>query len=343
MRLCALIAGIAGIAGCACVPAGPPQRVERIRAAGAAFSVRYFPEDSEAARQIERSLERAVHTAERWGELSAPVLITIHPTHRDLEAAARRDDAWLRAWARYASVDLQSPRTWSSGAASDAQMTELLSHELAHCVMFQAVKRDGRPGRAIPLWFREGMASAAAGQEYGWVSPEAIRRLYLEDPPGGGSEPLREDALAASGSPRGSEPDLVYAAAARTFRSLLDRFGDEPVRRVMAGMSAGDGFSEAFRQATGISVQQFEGDFEERVLGLRHPTTGVSMAELGVSGAEPPMSKMAKPAACFAPEALPLAKPAARFAPPAQPPVTVSWARPRPLPPPLLREAGSTR
>jgi len=85
----------------------------------------------------------------------------------------------------------------------------------------------------------------------------------------------------------------------------------------MAGMSAGDGFSEAFRQATGISVQQFEGDFEERVLGLRHPTTGVSMAELGVSGAEPPMSKMAKPAACSrqrarAPKALPPAATATR-------------------------------
>jgi hypothetical protein len=299
-RICALVAGLC----CACVPAGPPQVVERVRAAGAVFSLRYVPDDADAARQVERSLDRAVRAAQRWGELSAQVSITIHPTHRDLEDAARREDAWLRAWARHAAIDLQSPRTWSSGAASDAQMVELLSHELAHCVMFQVVQSGRWPGRAIPLWFREGMASAAAGQAYPWVSPAAIRRLYVKEARGGSGGP-REGALDASGSPRGPDADLLYAAASRTFQSLLDRFGDEPVRRIMAGMGEGKGFSEAFREATGLSVPRFEGDFERRLLGRPGRLAG----ERGDDARE----------------------------------VTVSWALPLPRLPRLPSRAGSTR
>ena len=106
-RLCTLIVGLTC---CACVPTGPPQRVERVSIGDAAFGVRYLPEDAEAARQVERVLQRAVLAAARWGRLSVPVLVTIHPTHRDLEAAAHREGhAWLRAWARHASVRRERP------------------------------------------------------------------------------------------------------------------------------------------------------------------------------------------------------------------------------------------
>jgi hypothetical protein len=288
---------IAGLVGCACA-AGPSQRVESVSAAGALFNLRYSPEDAQVARQVERALDRAVHAAERWGELSAPVLITIHPTHRSLEAAAHHEDAWMRAWARHSSVDLQSPRSWSSGAASDAQIVELLSHELTHCVMFQVVESDGQPSPSVPMWFREGMATTAAGQAYEWVSASAIRRLYEESSLPG--DPPTDGAAAASGAPN---PDLLYAAAHRSFEWLLHRFGDAPVRQLLVGMGAGKRFGEAFRGATGISVQEFEGEFKERVLGL-------------------PMQ--------LAPE-----RDAQR--------VTVTWARPRPPLPPLLQGPGSTR
>ncbi len=305
-RLCTLIVGLTG-----CMANGPSQRIERVRVGDTTFGVRYFAEDAEAARQVERVLQRAVLAAARWGELSVPVLITIHPTHRDLEAAAHRGGlAWLRAWARYASVDLQSPRTWSSGSASDAQMTALLSHELTHCVMNQSAGSERAwSSRAIPLWFREGMASVAAGQEYGWVSPEAIRRLYLEKGPSGGSEPLVEDPLTAPGSLFRSNSDLVYATASRAFHFLLDRYGEEPIRRVMAGMSDGKGFGEAFRHALGVPVEGFEGDFRNHILCLS-PSTAEPSAAARIHGVRQ---------------------------------ITASWARHRPIPQPPPQEAGATR
>ncbi len=254
---------IVGLTGCVCVSAGASQQIERVRVGDAAFGVRYLPEDAEAARQVERVLQRAVRAAARFGELSTPVLITIHPTHRDLEAAAHREGlTWMRAWARYASVDLQSPRTWSSGAASDAQMTALLAHELTHCAMNQAAGSERAwSSQVIPLWFREGMAAVAAGQEYEWVSPEAIRRIFLaKGLPGDG------DPLTAPGSLYRTDSDLVYATAYRAFRFLLDRHGEKAIRRVMAGMSEGKDFGEAFRQALGVPVERFEGDFRVYVL-----------------------------------------------------------------------------
>ena len=120
----------------------------------------------------------AVSAAERWGRILEPVVVTIHPTHQALEAAAHREGfPWLRAWARRASVDLQSPRTWSRGRASDAAMTQILAHELTHCVMYQWSALDrSRLNRGIPLWFREGMASVTAGQELRPKSSDAGRR-----------------------------------------------------------------------------------------------------------------------------------------------------------------------
>jgi hypothetical protein len=305
-HLCTLIVGLTG-----CVPAGPSQRVERVRIGDAAIGVRYLPEDAEAARQVERVLPRAVLAAARWGELSVPVIVTIHPTHRDLEAAAQREGhAWLRAWARYASVDLQSPRTWSSGSASDAQMTALLSHELTHCVMYQSAGTEqARSSRAIPLWFREGMASVTAGQEYAWVSAEAIRRLYLPKVPPGDAEPPMGDPLPTPGSLQPSDSELVYATASRAFRFLLDRYGEEPIRHVMAGMSEGKVFGDAFRQALGVPVEEFEGDFRAHVLH-RGPSTAEPSEVAGLGGTRL---------------------------------ITASWVPRRQIPPSPLQEAGATR
>ena len=232
--------------------AGPAEafHAETVRVGQAEFTIRYGPEDAEAARQISDALERAAPVAERWGTLAEPVLITVHPTHEALEGATHREGyPWMRAWARRASVDLQSPRTWSRGKASDAAMVQLLTHELTHCATYQAagVASGGGP-RQIPVWFLEGMATVAAGQRTARRSTLPARDGVLRDP----APLLRSDS------------DSVYAVAHEAFLFLLARAGSDGVRRLVQVMGDGQDFASAFERAIGMSVEAFRADFDRR-------------------------------------------------------------------------------
>ncbi len=258
--------------------AGDGPRIDAVQAGGAAFRVQYWPEDAASARQVEAALAGAVSRATRWGALSIPVLVTIHPSHAALEAAIHREGyGWLRAWARYATVDVQAPRSWSLAGGTDAEVMELLAHELTHCAMYQTAASEWSwSSRSIPLWFREGMASVAAGQEHKRARPKAIWRFY-RDTAGSG------DGLGAGGfvgepaRPAGDpltdpEPlyrgysDVVYGTAHWAFRFLLDRYGEGRIRRIVAGMGQGRQFGESFEDAIGIPAGSFEQEFRRYIV-----------------------------------------------------------------------------
>lgn len=199
--------------------------------------------DAAVARQVQRVLPAALSAASRWGALREPVTITVHPTHAALEAAARRPGLdWLRAWARRDGVELQSPRTWSAGSLSDAELAQLLAHELTHCAMYQSLGVDSGVARTVPIWFREGLATVAAGERFGQpASGEGALALVRAS--------YRTDAVRA------------YATADSAFRWLIARHGEAGIRAVLAHLRAGEPFPAAFRSATGVSLQAFEEDY----------------------------------------------------------------------------------
>ncbi len=265
MRSTPVLALLLAAAACANGQRETPDRLDTVRIGDSVFRLRYRPEDAEAAKQVEHALRQAVPAARRWARLSAPVLVTIHPTHQALETAARREGhAWLRAWTRHASIELQSPRTWSRGSATDAQVAQLLTHEITHCVMYQSASGELTwTDRQIPLWFREGMASVTAAEPMR-ASPQEIRRFYEEEAGHGspGADPLTEP-----GPLYRSRSGLVYGTAHGAFRFLLDRYGEERIRRLLSGMGRGSGFGEAFQREMGIAVQDFERAFKRQVAG----------------------------------------------------------------------------
>jgi hypothetical protein len=223
---------------------GPESRsLEPVRVDGTVVELR-AGDDAEVADQVRRVLPRAVRAAARWGSLPASVTLAIHATHAELEAATGREGSpWMRAWARIGAVDLQSPRTWSRGHASDEALTQILAHEFTHCVLFHAVGRDGR-AREIPIWFQEGMASVAAGERHTLA---------------------RADAVSSPTSMRRTDPKLVYGTADRAFRDLVLRFGDPRVRLLLTRLGEGHTFSAAFRDAMGVTPAEFEGDLTRRL------------------------------------------------------------------------------
>ncbi len=256
-------------------------RVDELTAGGARFRVAYWPEDAKAARQVAAAVRAAAPRVTRWGDIAVPITITVHPSHAALEDAVRREGyAWLRAWARYSTIDVQSPRTWSLFGASDAEVTELLTHELTHCAMYQhAATEFNWPYKAIPLWFREGLASVTAEQGYRRGKLDALFRFYAQSAPGSGDGIGISRARVALG-PTGGEGDpigdpeplyqdrseIVYGAAHHAFKFLLDRYGEERVRRILDLMAKGRQFPAAFEEAVGLSEPEFAADFRRFVV-----------------------------------------------------------------------------
>lgn len=252
------------VALAACAPrlgGGDGARLESVSAGGATFRIQYWPADAAAAEQLRSLLPRVAARAARWSRLYAPVTITIHPDHDALEKAIHREGyGWLRAWARYATIDVQSPRTWSLLGASDAEVEELLTHELTHCTMYQASADEWSwPHRGIPPWFREGMASVTAGQGWRRTGREALRDYFARLLPGGGetmSDPLSDPEPLYK-----EESEVVYGASHWAFQFLLDRYGEGRIRQVLAGMGQDRSFAEAFREGIGIGADEFEREF----------------------------------------------------------------------------------
>ncbi len=299
MRSLAAVLALGG----GCAHQQGPARLESVAVEGQLFRLRYQPEDGQAARQVRRALAAAVPRAVRWGRLGVPVQVVIHPSHRALEAAAHREDhSWLRAWARYASIDLQSPRTWEPldfllGGPTDDEVAELLAHELTHCVMYQAVGGEySWTQRDIPLWFREGLASVAAGQGHKRPGPEAIWRFYREsreaagvrDPveAGGRGDPLTDPDEPAGEPLYQRNADLVYGTAHQAFGFLLVRYGEAPVRTILERMGRGQDFGAAFEAETGIAPRSFEADFKHYIVwqGWRRGPDPAAAAPLAPPG-----------------------------------------------------------
>jgi hypothetical protein len=266
--------------GCA-VRGGEGARVEDVTVGTARFRVHYLPEDAGAARQVIGALRAAAPRAARWGILSSPIDVVLHPTHAALEAAVHRDGyEWLRAWARFGQIDLQSPRTWGMLGASDAEVGELVAHELTHCAMYQLAGDELTwMYKDIPRWFSEGLASVAAGQGYRRGELQALGRYYEDALPGSGGGVAGARARVARGNASvvgdplldpdplyQEQSDVVYGAAHHAVVFLLARYGEERVHRIVKLMGEGQRFPAAFREAIGIGDAEFASDFRRYVV-----------------------------------------------------------------------------
>ena len=260
---------LATLVGCALVPrAGELDDARQVVVGEAVFVLQYAPVDEKTAQDVARALEVAAPRIARWGRFEAPMFIRIHPTHEALEAAVRRFDyPWLRAWARYDTIDLQSPRTWGLLGAGQEQVVELLTHELTHCLMYQrAGTASNWMRKGIPLWFREGMASVTAAQGYRRPTDEEIWRWLRSFP--------EKDPIADGDALYQAEAGIVYGSAHRAFEFLVARYGDAVVLDLLDRMKGGLRFSDAFERAVGFDEAAFAREYVRYVKweGWRGPT-----------------------------------------------------------------------
>lgn len=233
----------------------PAPLAARIEAPGLLFEIHYTGPDAEEAGRIERALLVASARVVRWGSFREGVFVRLLPDHAALEeAVGRRGHPWLRAWALREQVLLQSPRSWADGrGAPDEEVVELLTHELTHVLMYQRMTPAAGPAWLVeepPLWFREGMASVTAGQGQRRLSPPELLQWLSAHPDA--------DLLRAAPELQRTEREAVYGAAHRAFDLLLQASGEDAVREILRRVSLGVAFADAFAEATGHPLADFE-------------------------------------------------------------------------------------
>jgi hypothetical protein len=241
------------LSGFGCVaPLSSLTRVTTIATRSAHLTLKSAPEAIKDEARVRDALGRSVAKLERWGSLAVDVTVHIAPTHSALErAVGRQGYDWLRAWARYDELIIQSPSSW---AGSDRDVDELVVHELTHCLLFQ---RSGNSktweSKQIPFWFREGLATVTADQGLRYPSLEDLAD-WIQSNSGldvfGDAERLSRKAYAQ-----------IYGTSFHAMRFLLKRVGDRAIVEMMAAMRQGENFEGAFARATGTTQRRFEVDF----------------------------------------------------------------------------------
>ncbi|GMU08059.1 hypothetical protein [Corallococcus caeni] len=257
--LLALLATTVLLSACASAPQKPASPAATLALPGGEFRFAHTQQDTQAADMVRRAVEHAGPRLARWGTFQEPVTLIIHPNHAALERAAHRPGYdFLRAWARYEQVEVQSPRTWTRAGATQKQVDELLLHELTHSLMWQAsASVSDWTKKGIPLWFSEGMASYTAAQGYRVPSLEDLARFLHQYP--------QADPLARAESLYETENATVYGAAHHAFTFLMERYGEARVRGVLIAMRQGQDFTGGFQESIGLPVDAFLRDFRRYV------------------------------------------------------------------------------
>ncbi len=237
-------------------------RSYRFDAEGPEIHIRYTREDQATINMVAGAFETAVQTLEEWGHFRKPITVTIHPDHDSLERAVRRKGyPWLRGWAKYETIDIQSPRTWG-GVGLRRRVRELVVHEMTHILMYQYIGNENTwTKRSVPLWFREGHASYVAKQGYRRSKPDELAAYYC----GAG---YRGDPFTEPKKLLRESPELVYGAGHQGFTELMKTASKEQIMRVYRRTDETGDFREAFHDVFGIYLAQWEDSYREKLVSL---------------------------------------------------------------------------
>lgn len=134
----------------------------------------------------------------------------------------------------------------------DSSLEDLLRHEVAHVLIARA-----SGDRPLPRWFHEGLAMIAGGS-WGFDDRSRLTLALLAD------RPVSLAELEERFSGGQAETNRAYAVAGAFVRDLYDRYGPEAAPRLLAGVSRGRSFEEAFREATGATLARAEATFWSR-------------------------------------------------------------------------------
>jgi hypothetical protein len=206
------------------------------------------PELEPAARRV-----RAFPPAELESAMSLVGLAEPGPPIRVILAAEGSGTAlavppWVAGYA-YSDRGIVVLMPSRTPAYPDASLEDLLRHEVAHVLIARA-----SGNQPLPRWFHEGMAMIA-GLTWGLDDRARLTMTLLAD---------RQISLAELDQRfqgTGAEVYRAYAISGSFVRDLLESHGPDAPARVLAGVRQGLSFEDAFRRATGETLDEAESSF----------------------------------------------------------------------------------
>ena len=240
------------------LPKFPHQLKVQINSNDVALRLSFYAKDQIVLPDIIAATKEAFRVNHRWGKLNTDLHIRIFPNHKTIEQAVMRSYGWLRAWAMYDQIYLQSPLTWRARYYR-IPLLELLVHEITHITMYQLCgDQHSWNTKKIPLWFREGMASVTANQQYRRAKWSKIKDIIY-------NKRIGKSLLKNPASYLKKEQPLVYSLGHWMFVVFLERWKDKGVRLILAKMRSGVSFKKAFKLTSGITPKTFKKYFRKRL------------------------------------------------------------------------------
>lgn len=218
---------------CYCSSISPQRRQTSASRTDGLFTVEAHGVAPEIQNEVILAAQSALADIQLWGTLEKPVLIVVHPSHEDLEQTVRMKNVpWLRAWAKFDRIDLQSPDTFGHRDYRPA-LRELLSHELTHIFMYQRIGTAKTWSKIwVPFWFREGMASWTSRQGYRRGTHRSLGLRLQQHAPA--TDPLLDGQKLTK-----SDQPLAYGAAHWAFDRLIVEVNKEGVLQILQDLRIG--------------------------------------------------------------------------------------------------------
>ena len=134
-------------------------------------------------------------------------------------------------------------------------LNAVIPHEISHLYLYQAAYNPAAP---VPVWLNEGIA------QYNQFSDEGTEYMVKKAAKSGDLIPLTSLA-AGFGQHDEARIRLSYAEGLSVVKYLVKTYGEEGLARLMADYRKGLTTDEAFRDALGVNMGQFQQDWAESV------------------------------------------------------------------------------
>ncbi len=213
------------------------------------YRVEFSSGDEKHAERIMAILEETTATIMQDLALNATPRVRVILTASEMQYNVLTEDSvpvWAQGVAASSSgqtvIVLKSPK-WSG---QEAEFKGIVVHELAHAILAEAVQFQH-----IPRWFNEGLA-VFYSNERRWISTSAVSKalftktlIALED-----IEHLNDYSEVKA--------QLAYQQSHLAVRFLLEQYGKDAMRAIIAGLREEKHIDEIFSEAIGVEFWEFE-------------------------------------------------------------------------------------